>query len=280
MFVAHWEPGFLPEKPALTSAPIWLELRNVPLQFFNEDGVERIGGLVGHPKYLHPATANKTIMDVAKVFTIIDPRMPLPEAVNVQFDSGDIARVTVSSPWMPHVCSLCKEIGHTIKRCPAAPITCKGCKSTTHSSESFPRSKGHIHKKGDKKAELKQNQKQTKKSSDPIHGKSSLTQHQPQKRLTNYPSYTPEQKGKSTDCRGTPAVMAPPTAHDLNSFSSLAAPGFAESSKAMGVLSVSEVESDSSDVASSDSDVEEGQYIPVRTKRRSRGGRGKGPKNI
>ena len=42
---------------------------------------------------------------------------------------------------------------------------------------------------------------------------------------------------------------------------------------------MSEVESDSSDVASSDSDVEEGQYISVRTKRRSRGGRGKGPKN-
>ncbi|RID65875.1 hypothetical protein BRARA_D01047 [Brassica rapa] len=141
MFVAHWEPGNLPEKPALTSAPIWLELRNVPLQFFNEDGLERIAGLVGDPKVLHPSTANKTILDVAKVLTIIDPRKPLPEAVNVQFDSGDICRVTVSSPWMPHVCSHCKEIGHTIKHCPAAPITCARCKSSAHSAESCPRSK-------------------------------------------------------------------------------------------------------------------------------------------
>lgn len=55
----------------------------------------------------------------------------------------------------------------------------------------------------------------------------------------------------------------------------------AEPSKANGISSVSEVEPDSSDVPSSDtnSDMEEGQYIPVRTKRKSRGGRGKGPKN-
>ncbi|RID76986.1 LOW QUALITY PROTEIN: hypothetical protein BRARA_B03932 [Brassica rapa] len=103
MFVDKWEPGVIPAKPELTSAPIWLELRQVPFQFFNEDGLERIAGLVGHPKFLHPSTANKTNLEVAKVFTIIDPRKPLPEAVNVQFDSGDISRVLVSSPWMPPV---------------------------------------------------------------------------------------------------------------------------------------------------------------------------------
>lgn len=34
MFVAKWKPGVLPVKPELSSAPIWLELRDVPLQFF------------------------------------------------------------------------------------------------------------------------------------------------------------------------------------------------------------------------------------------------------
>lgn len=147
MFVAHWELGNLPEKPALSSAPIWLELRNVPLQFFNEDGLERIAGLVGPPKYLHPATTNKTNLEVAKVLTIIDPRKPLREAVNVQFESGDISRVTVSSPWMLPVCSHCKEIGHSIKRCPSAPITCTTFKSTSHSTKVCTRTRGPDMKK-------------------------------------------------------------------------------------------------------------------------------------
>ncbi|KFK33765.1 hypothetical protein AALP_AA5G057300 [Arabis alpina] len=79
MFVANWEPGFVPTKPELASAPVWLELCNVPFQFFNEYGLEHIAGLVGDPKSLHPTTTNKTNLEVAKVFTIIDSRKPLPE---------------------------------------------------------------------------------------------------------------------------------------------------------------------------------------------------------
>lgn len=73
------------------------------------------------------------------MFTIIDPRKPLPEAVNVQFDSGEICRVLVSSPWMPPICSLCKGIGHSVRRCKLAPITCKTCNSTTHGPQNCPK---------------------------------------------------------------------------------------------------------------------------------------------
>ncbi|KAF8101039.1 hypothetical protein N665_0211s0028 [Sinapis alba] len=149
MFVDKWEPGVVPVKPELTSAPIWLELRNVPFQFFNEYGLERIASLVGHPKRLHPMTANKTNLEVAKVFTIIDPRKPLPEAVNVQFESGEISRVLVSIPWMPPVCEFCKEIGHTTKRCMKAPKACKQCASPDHAIANCP-SKPNIHASGKK----------------------------------------------------------------------------------------------------------------------------------
>lgn len=135
MFVAKWEPGVIPVKSELTSAPIWLEVRNVPFQFFNEEGLEHIAGLVGDPKFLHPSTANKTNLEVAKVFTLIDPRKLLPEAVNAQFHSGEICRVQMSSPWMPPICAHCKEIGHSLRHCKGAPITCTVCSSTTHTAD-------------------------------------------------------------------------------------------------------------------------------------------------
>ncbi|KAG7587002.1 Reverse transcriptase domain [Arabidopsis thaliana x Arabidopsis arenosa] len=147
MFVAKWEPGPIPQKPELTSAPIWLELRQVPPQFFNEDGFEHIAGLVGDPKGLHPSTANMSNLEVAKVLTIIDPRKPLPEAVNVQFDSGEICRVLVSSPWMPPICSFCKEVGHCLKRCKVAPVTCSSCKSNSHVTLDCPRATAKRKKK-------------------------------------------------------------------------------------------------------------------------------------
>lgn len=73
------------------------------------------------------------------MFTIIDPRKPLPEAVNVKFQSGDIRRVRVSSLWIPPICSLFKEIGHSVKRCKSAPISCSGCNSSMLMRESCPR---------------------------------------------------------------------------------------------------------------------------------------------
>ncbi|RID51920.1 hypothetical protein BRARA_H02553, partial [Brassica rapa] len=249
MFVANWEPGNLPEKPALTSAPIWLELRNVPLQFFNEDGLERIAGLVGHPKYLHPTTANKSNLEVAKVLTIIDPREPLPEAVNVQFDSGHICRVTVSSPWMPPVCSHCKEIGHSIKRCPSAPITCKNCKSTVHTSEACTRVKVPSSKKA----------KRPRQPANPRGHALLATQEDSSPpaaatRELNLQADRGKGIASSTDRGKGIANSRPPKSganHALNASN-------AESSKANGSHSVSEAESDSSDVPSSDPDAEEG----------------------
>lgn len=141
MFVAKWSPGVHQKKPELSMVPVWLEFTGVPLQFFNREGLQEIAGLVGHPVCLHPATENLTNIEVAKVYTVIDPRKPLPEGVNAQFESGEIRRIKVSSPWLPSLCSFCKKVGHTISRCSAAPPTCVACNSVKHTSANCPRAR-------------------------------------------------------------------------------------------------------------------------------------------
>lgn len=115
MFVATWKPGLTPVMPELTEVPVWQEFRDVPLQYFSEEGLEHIAGMLGHPKLCHPSTINMTNLEVAKVFTIVDPRKNVPEAVNVQFHTGEIHRIRVSCPWLPPLCSHCQELGHSIK---------------------------------------------------------------------------------------------------------------------------------------------------------------------
>lgn len=114
MFVAKRSPGVQAEKPELSTVPVWLDFTGVPLQFFNTDALKEIAGLVGHPLRLHPSTENLTNLEAAKVYTVIDPRTPLPEAVNAQFDSGEVVRITVSSPWLPSLCGHCRKVGHTM----------------------------------------------------------------------------------------------------------------------------------------------------------------------
>ncbi|KAF8095242.1 hypothetical protein N665_0339s0109 [Sinapis alba] len=143
MFVTKWSPGIQQLKPELAMIPVWLEFTNVPLQFFNKDALQEIAGLVGHPVCLHPATENLTNIEVAKVYTVIDPRKPLLEFVNARFESGDTRRIAVSCPWLPSLCAYCKKFGHTITRCKSAPKTCVTCNSVQHATSSCPR-KNHL----------------------------------------------------------------------------------------------------------------------------------------
>ncbi|XP_013617175.1 PREDICTED: uncharacterized protein LOC106323633 [Brassica oleracea var. oleracea] len=139
MFVAKWSLGIQQVRPELEMVLVWLEFTGVPLQFFNRDALKEIAGMVGHPLCLHPATENLTNIEVAKVYTVIDPRKPLTEFVNARFESGDTRRIAVSSPWLPSLCSFCKNFGHTITRCKNAPKTCLTCNSVKHSTASCPR---------------------------------------------------------------------------------------------------------------------------------------------
>lgn len=163
MFVAKWEPGLIPETPELTKAPVWIDFHNVPSHFYNEEGLEHIAGLVGDPIILHPSTASMSNLEIARVYTIVDPTKPLPEAVNVRFQSGHIQRVLVTSQWLPPIRTHCNEVGHSIKRCPTAPVTCSTCNSTGHETAACPRNKADPSKTVSDNGAVKKKKKQKRK---------------------------------------------------------------------------------------------------------------------
>ncbi|KAG7530870.1 Reverse transcriptase zinc-binding domain [Arabidopsis thaliana x Arabidopsis arenosa] len=272
MFVAKWEPGLRPVKPELTSAPIWLELRNVPFQCFNDDGLEHIASLVGEPKFLHPATASKTNLEVAKVFTIIDPRKPLPEAVNVQFQSGEIRRVEVSSPWMPPICAHCKEVGHSLRRCKAAPITCKACNSTQHSADACPRAKSQAEKKTPRRRRSKTPKPMLKEGDWAAVGLGKRTLQDKPVPLINPDAATSSRGKRVTDAPKQKGSVPKPIGRESKQKKQVA--------RTKDVAPISEEDDDSSDVPSSpydsDTDLEdEEQFTEVLSQRQQRSARGK-----
>lgn len=289
MFVAKWEPGLVPVKPELTSAPIWLELRKVPLQFFHEEGLERIAGLVGDPKFLHPSTANRTNLEVAKVFTLIDPRKPLPEAVNVQFESGEIRRVLVSSPFMPPVCSHCKQIGHSLKHCKLAPAICNECSSTTHTTDLCHRLKasGLKKQKSHRRRRSKTPAKNKEAPTESVKGKGTAGKVWAVKEI---PTGATNSVGGVLGSGGSISVQSDGillgTGHKSLGEASGSSPmrkislaAGSTSSEEAGQLSDSDcaVEEDSSDILSTDTDEE--NFIRVLTKRQRRELRGRGLKS-
>jgi len=77
------------------------------------------------------------------VYIVIDPRKPLPEAVNAQFENGEVVRIQVSSPLLPSLCAHFLKVGHTLSKCPTAP-RCEVCNSVKHSSDICTRARNGL----------------------------------------------------------------------------------------------------------------------------------------
>ncbi|KAF8075369.1 hypothetical protein N665_1100s0008 [Sinapis alba] len=256
-------------------------LWKVPFQFFNEDGLERIAGLVGQPNFCIPQLQIKLTWKSPK-----SSRKPLLEAVNVQFETSEICRVLVSSPWMPHVCVTCKEIGHVTKRCPTSLKSRATCNSSTHTSQ-----KQEMQARRTRRGRSKK--KQQWMVVDPEISAPNKTVPQVQvphpvtvetlQTLPNQPLHQTElvrteivrqsKLGTKSDiARGESSGIAPGSKTSLLRCNS----GFSKSSQ-------SDVQPDSSDVESSDSELEEGEFSKhepdfevVRNKKRFLGKIGKG----
>ncbi|CAF2138999.1 BnaA02g14560D [Brassica napus] len=188
-------------------------------------------GIVGDPKFLHPHTANKTNLE--------------------------IRRIRVSSPWMPPVCSFCKEAGHSLKRCKKAPITCKACKSTSHQQSDCTRSKGKSPAKSVNNQRPVHNSKEvrtnTKGANDLQPPTSSLK--------SSKASFNSMEKGEASLPVGTRSLGSADPPDPVNSETSPA-------------------ESDSSDLDSTDSQFsDDSGFQDVISSRQKKKDRGRGPKN-
>ncbi|KAJ4883484.1 DUF4283 domain-containing protein [Raphanus sativus] len=117
MFVAPWSPDFTPEEAPLTSAIIPVEFRDVPYLLFNRESLSRIATAVGKPVSLAPETERKENFKVAKLFVRADLTKPLPRKIISGYSNGRETEITVSYPWLPVKCELCRKYGHSQDRC-------------------------------------------------------------------------------------------------------------------------------------------------------------------
>ena len=134
------------------------------------------------------------------MYTVIDPRKPLPEFVNARFENGDTRRIGVTSPWLPSLCSYCKKFGHTISRCKAAPPTCTICNSVRHVTAACPRS-NHL-----PKDTAKQKGKAPIKNLLPIVGKQQMVYKQVGVKTMDQPEFVSSSVPKDP----SPAASLPP----------------------------------------------------------------------
>lgn len=107
--LSKWTPHIEEASPKMKSVPLWVHLRNVPMDMFSWKRVSFIANAVGEPVRLHSDTAQCLDFKLAKLFVNADLTKNLPKVMNFTSSEGEDALVEFSYPWLPTRCYVCKK---------------------------------------------------------------------------------------------------------------------------------------------------------------------------
>ena len=116
LIVTKWTPDELKEKPEVKSIPLWVYLKNVPMNMYSWQGISFIVSEAGFPVRLHPEMASCSNFKLAKIFVNADLTKELPRKINFTKD-GKSSLVEFIYPWLPTRCNTCGKWGHEENAC-------------------------------------------------------------------------------------------------------------------------------------------------------------------
>uniref|UniRef100_A0A803LTV7 DUF4283 domain-containing protein n=1 Tax=Chenopodium quinoa TaxID=63459 RepID=A0A803LTV7_CHEQI len=111
--VQPWTPGFRASEARITTAPVWIALPELPIEFHNQDILRQIGNKVGSfiKSDPYPLFSNKFL--VARIMVLVDLSKPKKSSIWI----GNYKQSIVYENPLP-VCNMCETIGHDGAQCP------------------------------------------------------------------------------------------------------------------------------------------------------------------
>ncbi|XP_072983399.1 uncharacterized protein [Typha latifolia] len=106
-----WRNNFRPSAEAFTSAPVWIQLHNLPQEYWELEALVPVAGYFGKPLRVDETTMDHTRSRFARVCVEIELEKPLKKAVwlGPKEDKVDL-RVVYEN--IPMFCYRCGGIGH------------------------------------------------------------------------------------------------------------------------------------------------------------------------
>lgn len=128
LILQRWHSKIILTKNVPRNIPIWVKIFNIPLQFWNKDGLSRIGSGIGNILIADSLTEKMCKeasgrLSFAKMLIEVDARTELPEELLLHVPSEEFLEplevmLRLEYPWRPSWCSSCVTFGHAMFKCP------------------------------------------------------------------------------------------------------------------------------------------------------------------
>ncbi|KAJ0257515.1 hypothetical protein HA466_0083670 [Hirschfeldia incana] len=118
-YVAQWSDSVAMKPPAFTTMPLWAHFKGIPFDLYTQEGLGRVGDLLGHPIEVDEFTRRMTNINVTHIKCRVDITKPLPKFGELERENGEVVTVSIDYPWVPPICTCCGELGHLQSHCPS-----------------------------------------------------------------------------------------------------------------------------------------------------------------
>ncbi|CAA7062158.1 unnamed protein product [Microthlaspi erraticum] len=124
VIIQRWEPVISPLFPS--QIPFWIRLKGLPLHYWKEELLRKIGREVG-------SLINQEVTKAeAKIHVFINALKPLVKETVIEFASGEEALVMLEYERLGFHCSICNKLSHVSRDCKTIENTTKKTKNHDH----------------------------------------------------------------------------------------------------------------------------------------------------
>ncbi|KAL5725776.1 hypothetical protein ACHQM5_008882 [Ranunculus cassubicifolius] len=116
--LSKWHKNFRPDSQKLTTAPVWVKLPKLPLEFWDVESVMAIGRALGYPIKVDEATIKKWYGFYALVLVDIELTKPIPEQILIEHADGEFWQDVVITK-LPKFCNHFSTLGSETEHVPA-----------------------------------------------------------------------------------------------------------------------------------------------------------------
>ncbi|GFZ06964.1 hypothetical protein Acr_18g0011340 [Actinidia rufa] len=110
------------ENEAISCFPVWIQLRNLPLELWSPNALGKICSKIGKPIHTDKMTANRERVSYARCLVEVNMAKELTHSVIINLPNGDAFEQVMFYENLPRFCTHCKVVGHSEAGCSVKKI--------------------------------------------------------------------------------------------------------------------------------------------------------------